>query len=67
MKAFKWGSTIILPVFAMALLAGAGCGPKKHVRPTVGSMDAYVKQAHARQREVVQSPGSLFNQAAPTR
>ena len=67
MKPFKRGSTSVLSVFAIVLLAGAGCGPEKHVRPTVGSMEAYVKQAHAREREVVQSPGSLFNQAAPTR
>lgn len=62
------GFTLLL---CCALLAGAvfftGCGPEKQVRPSVANLREYQQQAHARQMQTTQSPGSLFNQAQETR
>lgn len=55
-------------VFALAaLLCTTACLPEKRVRPDVAGLSQFVRQAQSRPGAVLNSPGSLFNQAAPLR
>jgi len=58
----------IIPLYLLlTLFALNGCGPDKKVRPTQQALDEYIREAHARQKAELHSPGSLFNQSGPGR